>query len=170
VRSELQLGEALSEVTLASELGVSKTPMHGALLQLEPEGLVDIQPRHGTFVFKMGSRQVSYLNAFSDWGCWGQAVPHTLPFPQTTRFSSQSAHSRRMMGLGGRGVSYQPPFEMTGSTSLAEPENLMMAEADSGHLKGRLVSVCFATWGIAAVRFRTLNEITSPPQAFQQLR
>ncbi len=30
---------------------------------------------------------------------------------------------------------------MTGSTSLAEPENLMMAEADSGHLRGRLVLV-----------------------------
>jgi DNA-binding transcriptional MocR family regulator len=50
VKGDYQLGEALSETTLAAQLGVSKTPVREAFLRLETEGLVDIQPQRGTFV------------------------------------------------------------------------------------------------------------------------
>jgi DNA-binding GntR family transcriptional regulator len=47
---DLQSGAALSEITLAEEFGVSRTPVREALKQLQTEGLVEIRPRVGTFV------------------------------------------------------------------------------------------------------------------------
>jgi DNA-binding GntR family transcriptional regulator len=66
VKGDYQLGEALSETTLAAELGVSKTPIREALLRLKTEGLVDIQPQRGTFVFSMGTAEVRALSEFRD--------------------------------------------------------------------------------------------------------
>jgi DNA-binding GntR family transcriptional regulator len=62
VSGAFPFGEALSEITLAAELGVSKTPVREAFLQLKNEGLVDIQPKRGTFVFKMTGEQVRQLS------------------------------------------------------------------------------------------------------------
>jgi DNA-binding GntR family transcriptional regulator len=66
VSGDFQLGEALSEITLAAELGVSKTPVREAFLQLKNEGLVEIQPQRGTFVFQMTSHQIRQLTAFRE--------------------------------------------------------------------------------------------------------
>jgi DNA-binding GntR family transcriptional regulator len=62
IRGNFQLGEALSENMLAAELGVSKTPVREALLQLKLEGLVDIQPQRGSFVFQMSAQEVVELS------------------------------------------------------------------------------------------------------------
>jgi DNA-binding GntR family transcriptional regulator len=62
IRGNFELGEALSENTLAAELGVSKTPVREALLQLKLEGLVDIQPQRGSFVFQMSAQEVIELS------------------------------------------------------------------------------------------------------------
>jgi DNA-binding GntR family transcriptional regulator len=62
VDGDLELGQALSETTLAVELGVSKTPIREAFLRLRTEGLVDIQPQRGTFVFDMTSQEVRDLS------------------------------------------------------------------------------------------------------------
>jgi DNA-binding GntR family transcriptional regulator len=66
VTGDFQLGEALSEITLAAELGVSKTPVREAFLQLKNEGLVDIQPQRGTFVFQMAPEQISQLTVLRE--------------------------------------------------------------------------------------------------------
>ncbi len=66
VMGDFQLGEALSEITLAAELGVSKTPVREAFLQLKNEGLVDIQPQRGTFVFQMTQEQVRQLTVLRE--------------------------------------------------------------------------------------------------------
>lgn len=58
IDGELRLGEALSENVLAAQLGISKTPVREALLQLKLEGLVDIQPQRGSFVFRMTPEEV----------------------------------------------------------------------------------------------------------------
>src|SRR3546814_10151521 len=58
---ELMLGEALSENVLAAQLGISKTPVREALLQLKLEGLVDIQPQRGSFVFTMAPEEAAEL-------------------------------------------------------------------------------------------------------------
>jgi DNA-binding GntR family transcriptional regulator len=61
VAGELKLGEQVSEAQLAAGMGVSKTPVREALLRLKVEGLVDISPQRGTFVFELGPDQVAQL-------------------------------------------------------------------------------------------------------------
>lgn len=61
VRGDLKLGAPLSENTLAAALGVSKTPIREALLQLRMEGLVSVQPQRGTFVFDMTPEEIVEL-------------------------------------------------------------------------------------------------------------
>jgi DNA-binding GntR family transcriptional regulator len=51
LEAELQLGEALSEDKLANALNVSRTPVREALTVLQAQGLIDIQPQRGSFVF-----------------------------------------------------------------------------------------------------------------------
>lgn len=58
VNGELELGSALSEIALAESLGVSKTPVREALMQLKREGLVIVYPQRGTFVFRIDDKTV----------------------------------------------------------------------------------------------------------------
>lgn len=46
-------GELLSEVTIADELGISRTPVHEAFLRLEGEKLLSLAPRRGAAVVPM---------------------------------------------------------------------------------------------------------------------
>lgn len=62
VRGEFQLGEPLSEIALASELGVSKTPVREALMVLKRQGLIEVHPQRGSFVFDMDANQVRKLS------------------------------------------------------------------------------------------------------------
>jgi DNA-binding GntR family transcriptional regulator len=64
VEGDLHLGEAVSESALAANLSMSKTPVREALLQLKREGLVDIQPQRGSFVFTMDADQVHQICDF----------------------------------------------------------------------------------------------------------
>lgn len=51
VAARFDLGEALSEEGLAAAFGVSRTPVREALTLLQTEGLVNIVPKSGTYVF-----------------------------------------------------------------------------------------------------------------------
>lgn len=64
VHGDLQLGQPLSERRLADELGVSKTPVREALAQLRNEGLVNIYPQRGAFVFTLSAREVADICEF----------------------------------------------------------------------------------------------------------
>lgn len=64
VEGDLHLGEAVSELALATDLSMSKTPVREALLQLKREGLVDIQPQRGSFVFTMNAGQAHQICDF----------------------------------------------------------------------------------------------------------
>ena len=48
---EIELGDALSEDKLATTLGVSRSPVKEAFATLEQEGLLDVRPQRGSFVF-----------------------------------------------------------------------------------------------------------------------
>jgi DNA-binding GntR family transcriptional regulator len=50
VSLRLKPGERIADAQLAQELGVSRTPVREAILQLADEGLLEIVPQHGTFV------------------------------------------------------------------------------------------------------------------------
>lgn len=62
IDNRLQLGAALSENTLAADLGMSKTPVREALQQLQQEGLVEVMPQKGSFVFRIEARQVEQIS------------------------------------------------------------------------------------------------------------
>ena len=62
VDGRLRLGAALSENALATELGLSKTPVREALLQLKLERLVEVLPQRGTYVFRLAAEQVVLIS------------------------------------------------------------------------------------------------------------
>jgi DNA-binding GntR family transcriptional regulator len=62
VDGRLRLGAALSENALAAELGLSKTPVREALLQLKLERLVEVLPQRGTYVFRLAADQVILIS------------------------------------------------------------------------------------------------------------
>jgi DNA-binding GntR family transcriptional regulator len=66
VEGRLALGGQLSEAALALELGISKTPVREALLQLRGDGLVDIHPQRGTYVFKVDHDDVVQICRFRE--------------------------------------------------------------------------------------------------------
>lgn len=61
VSGELDMGQKISETTLAQQLNVSRTPVREALKQLEREGLVEIVPRVGTCVRKPTEKEIIEL-------------------------------------------------------------------------------------------------------------
>lgn len=61
IEGRIRLGAGLSEQSLAAELGISKTPVREALLQLKQEGLVQVQPQRGTYVFRLEAEQVTQI-------------------------------------------------------------------------------------------------------------
>jgi DNA-binding GntR family transcriptional regulator len=50
IHLDLSPGTTLSRATLATQFGVSSTPIRDALMRLEEEGLVDVFPQHATVV------------------------------------------------------------------------------------------------------------------------
>lgn len=58
LHGELKPGERLIEVTLAQQLGVSRTPIREAIHKLEQEGLVNMIPRRGAQVASISEKNV----------------------------------------------------------------------------------------------------------------
>ena len=58
------LGEALSELKLAAALNVSRTPVRDALSALQLQGLIDVRPQSGSFVFMPSDEDVAELAEF----------------------------------------------------------------------------------------------------------
>lgn len=54
-------GELLSEGAIAAELGVSRTPVREACLQLEGEGLLRLYPKRGALVVGLSAREIAEL-------------------------------------------------------------------------------------------------------------
>ncbi len=61
VEGRVDLGEALSEMKLATALDVSRTPVREAFNRLEMEGLVRTEPQRGTFVFSLGPKELAKI-------------------------------------------------------------------------------------------------------------
>ena len=65
VKGDFRLGEALSETTLATEARhQQEPPVREAFLLLKTEGLVDILPQRGTFVFRISAVEAGKLSEF----------------------------------------------------------------------------------------------------------
>ena len=66
VEGSLGLGGQISEAALALQLGISKTPVREALLRLKADGLVDIHPQRGTYVFSVSGEDVVQICRFRE--------------------------------------------------------------------------------------------------------
>lgn len=60
---QLALGARISDKTIATELGVSRTPVREALVQLQSEGLVVMRPQSGTYVIDLAAEDVRQICA-----------------------------------------------------------------------------------------------------------
>ena len=63
ISGEIAPGERLTEPRLAELAGVSRSPVREALRILATEGLVEIAPRHGAHVARLGARDACELYA-----------------------------------------------------------------------------------------------------------
>lgn len=66
VTGDLPLGGTLSEASIASELGTSRTPVREAFRLLADEGLVLLRPYAGASVFKLTVEEVHDLGEFRE--------------------------------------------------------------------------------------------------------
>lgn len=60
-RGELEPGMQISELSIASELGISRSPVRDALSQMVAEGMVERVPRFGTVIRKFSAQEISDL-------------------------------------------------------------------------------------------------------------
>jgi len=60
-QGELDAGSFLDQKKLSESLGISKTPLRDALIQLETEGFVSILPRRGVIVNRLTLEDVHHL-------------------------------------------------------------------------------------------------------------
>ena len=61
IEGRLKLGDQLSEIRLSKMLGISKTPVREALMQLRREGLVQIDPQRGTSIFRIEDKEIDQI-------------------------------------------------------------------------------------------------------------
>ena len=64
VYAHFDLGEPLSENELAKAMGISKAPVRNAIRELRLNGLVEIIPQSGTYVFSPTTEEVGELCDF----------------------------------------------------------------------------------------------------------
>jgi DNA-binding GntR family transcriptional regulator len=64
IEGRLKLGDQLSEIRLSKMLGISKTPVREALMQLKREGLVQIDPQRGTSIFRIEDDEIDQIAGF----------------------------------------------------------------------------------------------------------
>ena len=64
VDGQFKLGAMIPEETLASQFGVSRTPVREALNQLQLLGLVTIRPQRGSYVFEATEADITALCEF----------------------------------------------------------------------------------------------------------
>ena len=50
--------QMLSEASLATEMGISRTPMHEAFLRLEVEGFLQLYPRRGALIVPISPQEI----------------------------------------------------------------------------------------------------------------
>jgi DNA-binding GntR family transcriptional regulator len=64
IEGTFALGAKLSEKDLSSLLGISKTPVREALLRLKNDGLIEIRPRIGTYVFSLERHDIERIGEY----------------------------------------------------------------------------------------------------------
>lgn len=61
IKNRFELGAKISEAQLSGLYGVTKAPIRSAYIRLEAEGLVEVRPQSGTYVFQPSIEEVRAL-------------------------------------------------------------------------------------------------------------
>lgn len=61
-----RLGENISEDRLVARLEISRTPIRDAMAMLSKEGLVNVRPKRGTFVFETSPEDIAAICAYRE--------------------------------------------------------------------------------------------------------
>ena len=76
---QIKAGQALRQIAIAAELGVSQIPVREALLQLAAEGLVDFVPHKGAVALALTAeeiRELTHLRALLETDLLRAAIPN----------------------------------------------------------------------------------------------
>ena len=104
VAHELAPGARIQDLKLAADLGVSRTPVREALLQLAGEGLVEMLPQHGTYVARISVaavREAQFIREALELAAIREAVDR-LDDAQLVAIEANLEAQRRTGGDGGR--------------------------------------------------------------------
>ena len=96
-------GEIVSEVTVAEELGISRTPVHEAFLRLEGEGLLSLAPRRGAAVVPMApdeARDVLEMREAIECSTARRALAGRLPAGVLADMAENVARQRELAQAG----------------------------------------------------------------------
>lgn len=105
--------EELKELQIASEMGVSRTPVREALRQLEREELVTIIPNKGTYVLGVTTqdmKDIYKIRVSLEGLCARSAVQNATPeqleeleeILYLTKFHMEKAHEKQVVELSGK--------------------------------------------------------------------
>lgn len=86
VHGRLAQGERLDVAALSTSLGVSKTPLRGALTRLEGDGLVVTKPRSGTFVATITASDIEEVCGLRKATEWFATYEATFRMPMDVKF------------------------------------------------------------------------------------
>lgn len=88
IEGRIRPGEKVTEVSLAEQMGVSRSPVREALRALSRDGLITIEPRRGAFVSELDRHDVADL-----YEC------RLLLEPQCTRLATEAMDDQRVETL-----------------------------------------------------------------------
>jgi DNA-binding GntR family transcriptional regulator len=112
VNAELDLGESLSEEGLASAFGVSRTPVREALSVLQLQGLIEIAPQRGSFVFRPTTEDIERLCEF-----------RIMLEISVTPLAARRAHARSLAALGQQLALIERAFETNDGLAYVTSDN-----------------------------------------------
>jgi DNA-binding GntR family transcriptional regulator len=137
VSLRLPPGERVSDAAWARDLGVSRTPVREAVLQLADEGLVDVVPQHGTFVARISSAAVleaQFVREALEIAALRAAVGR-LPAGFEERIQANLAEQRRAGGRGAEGFyALDQAFHRLLLDASGHPEVWRIAHRSRAHL------------------------------------
>jgi DNA-binding GntR family transcriptional regulator len=166
VSGELGLGEAVSEDKLAVTLGVSRTPVREALTSLQLQGLINIQPQRGSFVFQPTESDVTELCEFrvmtETRAMW---LAHSRDREQTLRQLEEAANVMEAAVVAGNDQASAQADASFHDAFFVNCGNQFLVQA-YGLISGRISAIRVLLLHPMAIRSRSIEEHWEIVEAF----
>jgi DNA-binding GntR family transcriptional regulator len=122
---DLPAGKAVSELTIAKELGTSRTPIREALGQLVAEGLLDQIPNRGVVVVQFGRQDIIDLFELRE-------ALEAYSVEKIARGRVQAADLSRLQSLTDEILALKIELDRTGRESLNSSQRQQFVKSDMG--------------------------------------